>query len=485
MVGGGGASGLAVLRVFLDHPKLQGPNTTWEIHAYEARRDIGGIWLPEAPGEFREYQGSSFPPTPLYDSLTTNLPHPIMAFHDYPFPPETSLYPPAHTVRKYLEDYANHYNLRQYISFNTRVESAWWDSGTSEWVIVLSPNANSSEQTTQRYDAMIVANGHYSLPYVPEIPGIGDWKASGRQIFHSIWYREPNIFKGRTLLVVGGGPSGSDLVTDSIAFARVVIHSTSKGVWADDGHVKRRSRLVELRASDGAAVYSDENIDINIDIVVLATGYTLTFPFLRDLPLNVEAPNTPLPEAMTCTRFSLSPLARHTFPLRTYSPKTLAFVGLPARLAPFPAADCQALAIASIFLDESSTSLWDYQREEALVSSRFSAMERYFGGNFDLIARSYHKMFHDNKEIGDWDDYRASFLELSTKQKQEEWAVQKWEREIFNAKVELRAEWVTLEREGVAGDWVKGVGKLNPQEWVSLMYRVLEHARQRSVTARE
>ena len=94
-------------------------------------------------------------------------------------------------------------------------------------------------------------------------------------------------------------------------------------------------------------------------------------------------------------------------------------------------------------------------------------------------------MFHDNKEIGDWDDYRASFLELSTKQKQEEWAVQKWEREIYNAKVELRAEWVTLEREGVAGDWVKGVGKLNPQEWVSLMYRVLEHARQRSVTARE
>jgi len=214
---------------------------------------------------------------------------------------------------------------------------------------------------------MIIANGHYSLPYVPEIPGMGDWEASGRQIFHSIRYREPSIFKGRTILVVGGGPSGSEVVIDSIAVAQVVIHSTSNGVWADDRHVKRRSRLVELRASDGTAVYSDGKIDIDIDIVVLATGYTLTFPFLRDLPQNVEAPNTPLPEAMTCTRSSLSPLARHTFPLRTYSPKTLAFIGLPTRLAPFPAADCQALAVASIFLDESSTSLWDYQREEALV----------------------------------------------------------------------------------------------------------------------
>jgi hypothetical protein len=484
VIGGGGASGLAALRIFLGHPKLQGPHATWEIHAYEARRDVGGIWLPEAPGESKEYEGIILPPTPLYDSLTTNLPHPLMAYHDFPFPPETPLFPRASVVRKYLEDYATYYNLRRHISLNTGVESAWWDSGTSEWVITLSPNTDTATPITRRYDAMIVASGHYGLPYMPEIPGAEDWKASGRHIIHSIWYREPSIFKGRTLLVVGGGPSGFDLVADSAAIARTVIHSTSNGVWGDNGNIKRRSRLVELRPSDGAAVYGDGTTDTNIDVVVLATGYSLTFPFLRDLPQDLAALSTPLPGTLNCTGFFLHPLARHTFPLRTYSPKKLAFVGLPVRLAPFPAADCQALAIASVFLDDdSSTSLWDHQREEALVSSRFAAMVRYFGGDSELVARSWHKVFHDDEDIGDWDDYRASLLELGPKQKQEQWAVQKWEREIYNAKSELRAEWVTLEREGVAGNWLKGVGKLGPQEWVSLMYRVLEHARRRSASA--
>ena len=110
-------------------------------------------------------------------------------------------------------------------------------------------------------------------------------------------------------------------------------------------------------------------------------------------------------------------------------------------------------------------------------------MEQYFGGNFKSIAKSWHKMFHDGKGIEDWDEYRTSLLEFSSKQKQEQWAVQRWEREIYVAKKELRIEWTTLEREGVAGDWVKGVGKVDPQEWIPLMYRVLEHARQRSILA--
>lgn len=485
VIGGGGASGLAALRIFLGHPKLQGPHATWEIHAYEARRDVGGIWLPEAPGESKEYEGLIVPPTPLYDSLTTNLPHPLMAYHDFPFPPETPLFPHASAVRKYLEDYATYYDLREHISFNTRVESAWWDPGTSEWAITLSPNTDTAMPATRRYNAMIVANGHHGLPYVPAIIGVESWKASGRPIIHSIWYREPSIFKGRTLLVVGGGPSGVDLVADSAVIAKTVIHSTSNGVRGDNGSIKHRSRLVELRASDGTAVYSDGTADNDIDIVILATGYTLIFPFLRDVPQDGSALNMPLPGSLNCTGFSLHPLARHTFPLRTYLPNQLAFVGLPVRLAPFPAADCQALAIASVFLDDDlSPSLWDHQREEALVSSRFASMEQYFRGNFELIVRSWHKMFHDDKSIGDWDDYRASLLSLCPEQKQKEWAVQKWEREIYNAKAELRAEWVTLECEGVAGDWLKDVGRLGPHEWVSLMYRVLEHARRRPTSAR-
>ncbi|KAI0091744.1 hypothetical protein BDY19DRAFT_932007 [Irpex rosettiformis] len=56
------------------------------------------------------------------DSLTTNLPHPIMQYPSLPFPPSTNLYPPAATVLKYLQIYAAHFDLGKLIRFNTRVQ---------------------------------------------------------------------------------------------------------------------------------------------------------------------------------------------------------------------------------------------------------------------------------------------------------------------------------------------------------------------------
>lgn len=478
IIGGGGPTGLAALHIFLERSQLCGPDANWEIQAFEARRDVGGVWLPEELGEVKEFpSGTRVPPTPLYNSLTTNLPHPLMAFHDFPFPPETPLYPRASAVLKYLEDYAQAYDLRRYIKFNAEVKSAWWDGLTSQWIIELASESSATNRTHQ-FDALIVANGHYGLPYIPPLPGFEEWEASDRFIMHSMWYREPSTFKDRVILIVGGGPSGADLVKDSIGIASSVIHSTSLGARTDEEQVKRRPRLTGLRASDGTATYNDGSVDSNIDIVILATGYTLIFPFLKNLPQGVGSPQTALPDALVCTGASLQPLARHTFPLRTYSPNTLAFMGLPSRLAPFPAADIQAEAIATVFLQDEPAPAWNQQLEEALVSKRFEAMGQSLNGDFNLVAQSWHKMFPENHEIGDWDDYRASLLTLAPAHRQN-WAVNVWEREIYDAKVELRTEWQTLESEGAAPGWVDGVGKCGAHEWVPLMYRVLEHARKR------
>lgn len=469
------------MRIFLDRAQLKEPDASWEIQAYEARCDVGGIWLPQQPGETKTYfNDSSVPPTPLYDSLTTNLPHPLMAFHDFPFPPGTPVFPHASVVLKYLQDYASYYGLRQFIEFNSEVKRATWDDQRSQWMVDVISSDPAVQNTIRYYDALIVANGHYGLPYTPPLPGAEEWKSSGRSIMHSIMYREPSIFRGKILLVVGGGPSGLDLVKDSVGLAKSVIHSTSSGSRVDETHVKRRARLVELRASDGAAIYSDGTIDSNIDTVVLATGYTLIFPFLPDVPQGTSPADTPLPEPLGCNGMSIQPLARHTFPLRTYSPRTLAFMGLPSRLAPLPAADIQAEAIATVFLqDTDSGPVWDQQLEETLVVDRYTAMAQALGGDTKLIARSWHKMFPGDRDIGDWDDYRASLLELGGSTRPD-WAVQPWEREIYDAKVELRAEWETLEREGVRMKWVKDIGKGGAHEWVPLMYRMLDHARSRS-----
>lgn len=59
---------------------------------------------------------------------------------------------------------------------------------------------------TEGFDAIMVCNGHYFEPWIPKI--------SGRDIFagkqmHSHDYRVPEIFDGKTVVVLGAGPSGT------------------------------------------------------------------------------------------------------------------------------------------------------------------------------------------------------------------------------------------------------------------------------------
>jgi cation diffusion facilitator CzcD-associated flavoprotein CzcO len=106
------------------------------------------------------------PLTPLYDSLSANLPLPVMAFPSFPFPPETSLFPTAAVVQKYLEDYAVHFNLLRFVRLCTRVEKVFWDTDSREWDVTLSTGER------LKFDFVIVANGHYRKPRYPLATGL-------------------------------------------------------------------------------------------------------------------------------------------------------------------------------------------------------------------------------------------------------------------------------------------------------------------------
>jgi len=123
---GAGPSGLAALKVILDTPEYK--SGLWKPTAFEARGNIGGIWLPAPP--------TGDPPlTPLYDSLTTNLPHPVMAYTDFLFPPSTPVFPCASVVQTYLQSYNHHFNLTPHIRLNTSVQDIQYDRPNVKWKI--------------------------------------------------------------------------------------------------------------------------------------------------------------------------------------------------------------------------------------------------------------------------------------------------------------------------------------------------------------
>ncbi|KZP27054.1 hypothetical protein FIBSPDRAFT_1040482, partial [Athelia psychrophila] len=65
---GAGAAGLAALKAIVETAEYEAGS--WVPVVYEAREDVGGVWLPSLPT-------GNPPATPMYDSLTTNLPHPV------------------------------------------------------------------------------------------------------------------------------------------------------------------------------------------------------------------------------------------------------------------------------------------------------------------------------------------------------------------------------------------------------------------------
>lgn len=491
VIGGGGPAGLAALRVFLERPQLTGSDASWEIQAYEARSDVGGLWLSDHPDTA---EGSNAlhldapepwtpPVSPQYDSLTTNVANPIMAFHDFLFPPETPLYPHGTYVQKYLASYADYYGLRRFIQFNAPVRDLRWDAQSSKWIVrrdILTSSspgeAQSVRQVEDVFDAAIIATGRYQVPYRPPISGLADWEKAGRRTMHSVSYRKPSIFDGLVVLVVGAMASGVDISRDAVGVASTILLSSSRGVYSNDESVKHRARLVELRAKDGVALYADGKIDQGIDLVVFATGYRIAFPFFQDLK-HQGPPRHPSPDHLVLSDYSIYPLAQHTFPLKDYSPHTLAIMGLPRGLTIFRALDTQAQAIATVFLEPAP---WNQQREEYLLQRRFLAMKRKHNGNFSEMAKHFHDVISDgDPDLDTWITYRTSLLELAGRQ---EWAIEPWEIELNELGDVMRKEWVTLVEEGVADEWLKGVGLGGMSEWIDFMWKVVRHARARKMT---
>lgn len=233
---GAGSAGLSILKALLDLPEEE--RSTWEIVLYEQRRDVGGVWLPDpnAPRPPR------LPETPLYPLLHTNTPHPTMTYPGFTFRPNTPLFPSHEYVQQYHADYAEHFNLTQFIRVNHTVQAAGWKGNSThgKWIIDVGTAGQGSEPQRvlrKSFDHLIVANGHNQYPREPHWDGEAAWLANTptgapkREILHSVFYREPENFINRTVVVVGGGASGRDAVLQVGKVTRVSYRLLDFWLW--------------------------------------------------------------------------------------------------------------------------------------------------------------------------------------------------------------------------------------------------------------
>jgi hypothetical protein len=184
---GAGVSGLTACKALSDFGV---PYT-----CFEASDDIGGNWY------FQNPNGVSS----AYRSLHIDISKPSISFRDFPMSDRYPDYPHHTHIFEWLSDYADAFALREHIRFNTRVERA--ERGPEGgWLITL------SDGEEQRFDALLVCNGHHWDPRYPDFPGTFD----GPQI-HSHDYVDPTDpldLRGKRVLVVGIGNSAVDIVSE-------------------------------------------------------------------------------------------------------------------------------------------------------------------------------------------------------------------------------------------------------------------------------
>jgi dimethylaniline monooxygenase (N-oxide forming) len=207
---GAGGSGITAAQV------LQARGIDFDC--FEKGSYVGGNW------KYENDNGMSS----AYRSLHINTSRRVMAFKSLPMPEEFPDYPDHFQMARYFDEVVDRYRLRERIRFNTEVvEAEPVKGGAGEWdVTVEGPEG----RETNRYGAVLVANGHHWDARWPEpaFPGAGEFE--GEQI-HAHGYREPDVLRDKRVLVLGIGNSAVDIAVESSRIGAKTFLATRRGAW--------------------------------------------------------------------------------------------------------------------------------------------------------------------------------------------------------------------------------------------------------------
>lgn len=190
----------------------------FNVTVFERESDIGGVWSAS-----RRYPG-----------LTTQNPRETYAFSDFPMPKSYPEWPTGAQVQAYLETYVDHFDFRDAIRLNREVVSAVplaeEGAGGAGWKLV-TRSTLSGEETIEQFDYLIICNGIFSIPAVPAFPGSEAFVKAGGRILHTSQFTDPEIARGRDLLIVGYGKSSCDVAVATTALARSTTVVARNLIW--------------------------------------------------------------------------------------------------------------------------------------------------------------------------------------------------------------------------------------------------------------
>lgn len=200
---GAGPSGLSAIK----NCQEQGFSN---ITVFEKNNQIGGNWVYDEENN----HSSVYETTHIISSKRWS------EFDDFPMPADYPDYPSHVQLLTYFKNYAQHFSLNQYIRLNTSVLKAN-PIDEHKWSVIYQDEQGVHEAC---FDYLLVANGHHWDPYLPTYPGHFDG-----ELLHSHQYKKSEPFKGKRVLVVGGGNSACDVAVETSRVATSTSISMRRG----------------------------------------------------------------------------------------------------------------------------------------------------------------------------------------------------------------------------------------------------------------
>jgi hypothetical protein len=275
------------------------------------RRPDDTLQIPkELPATTPKNTQYRFSETSIYPTLETNIEAHAMSFSQEPFPEERSaLNIQRHgknspfrnwkAVERYLQDLVNRRGYPDLVTYNTTVELVSKEKDTGKWVLTLrQPLENGKEDRwwQESFDAVLVAAGHYHVPFIPHTPGLAEFAtAFPGSVQHSKAWRKPEHYSGKRVVVVGASISGADISFALADYAEKPLNSVVRGKYHpyffdyafQHPRILRRppiAKVVSNRETNERTVFFEDGTQLeNVDHIIFGTGYTWTLPFLPDL----------------------------------------------------------------------------------------------------------------------------------------------------------------------------------------------------------
>jgi len=259
-----------------------------------------------------------FSDTSIYPHLETNIAASAMQFSQELLPPVRSEWSIAQhgpdspfrhwrIIKDYISALLNRNGYRDLVSYNTTVELVQKNEKENTWTLFLRKPLEGKESGSdywwsETFDAVVVASGHYTVPYLPPIPGLIEYaKAHPGVVSHSKSFREPQSYSGKRVVVVGASISGPDIASSLASIVTPPLLSVVRGKYHpyffdyafQHPNIERKMGLSHFVPDfKGTVVFADGASVEAPDHIIFGTGYSWTLPFLPNVPVrNNRVPN--------------------------------------------------------------------------------------------------------------------------------------------------------------------------------------------------